>query len=259
MTRLQSNILNQLMVQTPPGMVLTLDWLVEHNVSSKLAWWYVRSGWLERIGDKAFKKAGDHVSWLGAVAALHNQLHLPFHVGGKTAIQLLGKSHFIPMQGIKQISLFTNKPIKAPSWLLKKKLWDVDLKIHKALLFKSDELTFGIIERAFDGINIFLSSPERAAMEILHLVPHQESFEEALLILENLGQLRPNVVQQLLERCNSIKVKRLFLYFAERVGHRWLSELNLSKIDLGRGKRVIGQGGEYNSKYLISIPKIMEE
>lgn len=62
MTRLQKNILNQFMVQTSPGMVLTLDWLVEHNISSKLAWWYVRSGWLERIGGKAYKKAGDQVS-----------------------------------------------------------------------------------------------------------------------------------------------------------------------------------------------------
>lgn len=176
-------------------------------------------------------------------------------MGGKTALQLLGKSHYIPMQGIKQITLFSHRLIKAPAWLLKKELWDVEFKIHKASLFLNDESTLGVIERAFEGIKIFLSSPERAAMEVLHLVPHQESFEDALLLIENLGQLRPDVVQQLLEQCNSVKVKRLFLYFAERFEHPWLSELKLTKINLGRGKHKIGQGGEYNSKYLISIPK----
>jgi 5-methylcytosine-specific restriction endonuclease McrA len=96
-------------------------------------------------------------------------------------------------------------------------------------------------------------------MEMLHLIPKHQSFEEAILLIENLGQSRPAMVQSLLEKCNSIKVKRLFLYLSERFQHPWLSNLDLKKIDLGRGKRVIGRGGEYDAKYLLSVPKIVKD
>ena len=104
-----------------------------------------------------------------------------------------------------------------------------------------------------------LSCPERAAMEMLYLIPKQQLFGEAVLLMENLGQLRPAMVQALLEKCNSIKVKRLFLYLSERFQHTWLTGLDLNKIRLGHGKRVIAQGGKYNSKYLLSVPIKSEE
>ena len=53
-------------------------------------------------------------------------------------------------------------------------------------------------------------------------------------------------------------VNQGFSYMAEKHQHQWLSELNYKKIDLGRGKRVIGVGGEYDSKYQLSVPKLME-
>ena len=36
-----------------------------------------------------------------------------------------------------------------------------------------------------------------------------------------LNDLVPNQVQQLLEQCISVKVKRLFLYLAEKTNHSW--------------------------------------
>jgi hypothetical protein len=61
-------------------------------------------------------------------------------------------------------------------------------------------------------------------------------------------------VEQLLESCKSVKVKRLFVYLAEDSGHRWLDRVDLAKVDLGRGKRVIGEGGHFVSKYQLSVP-----
>jgi len=258
MTRSNVNILNQVITQMSPRVVLTLDWLKEHGVSHKLAWWYVHSGWLERLGDKAYIKAGDKVSWAGAISALQRQLFLPIHVGGKTALQLLGLAHFIPMQEIKHVVLFTQPKIRIPSWF-KKELLGVQFIIKKTSLFQTDKHDFYIVERPVEGIEVFLSSPERAILETLHMIPNQQSFEEAVLLMENLGQLRPTAIQSLLESCNSIKVKRLFLHIAERNQHQWLSELDLSKVNLGRGKRVIGKGGEYDAKYQLSVPKIAEE
>jgi len=259
MTGKNKRKLNHFMVSSPSGVVLTTEWLQEQGISYKLAWWYVHSGLLERLGMKAYKKAGDNITWAGAVAALQIHMHLRIHVGGKTALQVLGRSHFLPMQGIRQVTLFADLNVRLPSWLSKKKLWDVDFEIFKTSLFDTKDKLLGIIERPVNGIILQMSCPERAAMEILYLCPKHQSLEEVALLIENLGQLRPAVVQSLLEKCNSIKVKRLFLYFAEKKQHTWLSDLDFKKINLGHGKRVIGAGGKYNSKYKLSLPEITEK
>lgn len=258
MTRLERNKINHLMVHMPTGVVLTLEWLKEQGVSPKLAWWYVHANWLEHIGDGAYKKAGESLNWMGALSALQTQLNLPVHVGAKTALELLGQSHFVPMDGIKQVALFSEPSVRVPNWLFTNKAWKVFFKIHATSLFLENNGDIGLVNKTIDGINISLSSPERAVLEMLYLVPNKQSFEEVYLVMEGLRQLRPKVVQLLLENCKSIKVKRLFLHLAEIFQHPWLAELSLKKINLGSGKRVVGAGGDYNSKYKISVPKIME-
>jgi hypothetical protein len=75
--------------------------------------------------------------------------------------------------------------------------------------------------------------------------------------MEGLTNLRPKKIQELLEQCSSIKVKRLFLYMAEKAGHQWMQFLNVPKLNLGKGARTIVRGGVYVSKYDISIPKAL--
>ncbi len=258
MTRKEDRKLNNFLVSSPPGVVLTTEWLEEQGISSKLAWWYVHSGFLERFGIKAYKKSGDNIGWAGIVVALQNQMHLPLHVGGKTALQILGRAHFLPMQGIREVQLFADLTTRIPSWL-DKQLSNVEFQIFRTSLFSNQDKMLGIIERPVEGIMIYISCPERAAMELLYLYPKHESLEEIVLLIENLGQLRPDVVQMLLEKCNSIKVKRLFLYFSEKFRHSWLANLDFKRINLGKGKRVIVPGGKYDSKYKISLPEMAEE
>ncbi|HCY75809.1 MAG TPA: hypothetical protein DHV28_07790 [Ignavibacteriales bacterium] len=57
--------------------------------------------------------------------------------------------------------------------------------------------------------------------------------------MERLTTLRPKLVQSLLEECNSVKVKRLFRFLAEKLEHNWFKELQLENINLGSGERVI--------------------
>jgi len=92
-------------------------------------------------------------------------------------------------------------------------------------------------------------------MEMVFLVPEKVSFEEALLIMESLVTLRPEVVQKLLEICRFVKVKRLFMYMAEKHKHPWVEKLDLSRIGFGKGKRRIVSGGELNPKYQITVPR----
>ena len=105
---------------------------------------------------------------------------------------------------------------------------------------------------------MLVSGAARAMMECLYLVPKHQSLMECHEIMAGLNNLRPTQVQQLLEQCKSVKVKRLFLYLAERSGHEWVNHLKLEKIDLGSGKRTIIKGGVYNAKYQITVDKELE-
>lgn len=242
------------MVTAPPGVVLTAAWLEEHGISTKLAWWYVHSGLLEKLGTKAYKKAGDHISWTGAINALQTQLAAPIHIGGKTALHLLGLGHFVPMHGMQQIMLFAQPNSKIPKWLLANS-WDAKFEVYKSSLFSDEQ---GIIERPINGISLKIASPERGALELLYLYPQHQSLNEITYLIENLTQLRPKIIQALLENCHSIKVKRLFLHLSEQFNHPWFSSLDLTKIDLGKGKRVLAEGGKYFSKYKLSLPEVKE-
>jgi hypothetical protein len=106
-----------------------------------------------------------------------------------------------------------------------------------------------------EGFNLLVSSPKRAFMECLYLSPKYYNPTDLYYVMEMLSLLRPNKVQELLEDCKSIKVKRLFLYMAEKTGHDWFKMFNRSKISLGSGKRAITKNGVYNSDYQITIPK----
>ena len=102
---------------------------------------------------------------------------------------------------------------------------------------------------------LVLSTPERAYLELLDELPGKETFDEVDKIMEGLVNLSPRRVQMLLENTRSIKVKRLFLFFAHRHGHRWLNHLQEEKINLGTGKRKLVQNGVLDPNYLITVPE----
>lgn len=107
---------------------------------------------------------------------------------------------------------------------------------------------------SYNGVDILVSTPERAFMEALYLSPTYYSLMDIYYVMEMLTTLRPKMIQQLLESCSSVKVKRPFLYMAEKANHQWFRALKISEIDLGDGKRSLSKGGVYDSKYRITIP-----
>jgi len=82
---------------------------------------------------------------------------------------------------------------------------------------------------------------------------------EVYQIIEGLQTLRPSLVQELLENCKSIKVKRLFLYMAEKANLPVLKHLKMVKINVGSGDRTIVAEGEYVSKYGLTLPEELVE
>jgi len=253
MTSKEPSKINWVYQKWPKRTVATLVWLKELGVSDKLANWHVRSGWLEKFGAGAFIQPGDHVNWQGGLYALQSQLSLSIHVGGRSALELQGLSHYVPLGEHKKVILISDKPEQLPAWFRNKK-WDDAIECRRMSLFKSIPVE-AVTESDCGGFSVAVSSAERAIMEQMYLASLNDDIDQVHQLMEGLTTLRPGVVHELLENCRSVKVKRLFLWSAETAGHGWFSRLDTHKIDMGKGKRQIYQGGQLNQRYQITVPK----
>lgn len=233
-----------------PGTVLLASWLEKNGFSRDLQQYYLKSGWLESYGIGAFKRPNENVRWTGALNSLQRQTELPVHVGGLTSISLQGLSHYVRMEK-EPLYLFSPQYVKLPKWFLNQ-VWSNQIRHVKTKFLPANSALY---EYSRDGLKLQISSPERAILECLYLAPDRFDMMEGYQILEGLVNLRPKILQELLENCSSIKVKRLFLFMASKARHQWLDFVDQTRIELGTGDRVIVKGGVYISKYKISVPK----
>jgi len=250
--------LNRLLASWPEGAVYSTQKLIELGYGSEFIQKYKNSHWIEPLGKGAYKKNGDSVEWFGGVECLQSQLKLRVHVGGKAALELLGKAQYIPLNQ-RQIILWGDKKELLPAWF-RKHTWDIKLKYQSKKLFiepkdSFSQKQFGFIDKEFGKIKITISSSERSFLEYLNELPKKYSYKEALDILENLPSMRSSILQTLLENCTSLKVKRLFLHMADKTQPPWLGKINIEKINLGKGKRHIFKNGFLDPKYQITVPK----
>ncbi len=233
-----------------PGTVILASWLDKNGFSYDLQQRYKKSGWLESIGVGAFKRPNDNIGWQGAVYSLQQQANLSVHVGGLSALSLLGYSHYI-RTGVETAYLFSNLKIKLPAWF-EKYSWNEPVN-HTKTSFLSTEI--GLEEYNDVAFQIKISSPERAIMECLYLAPEKQDLLETYQIMSGLVNLRPDIVQVLLQVCKSVKVKRLFLYMLKKANHQWGQFLDLSEVNLGTGDREVVKNGIYDPEFHITVPK----
>jgi hypothetical protein len=244
--------INQLLRRWPNGTVAVSSWLEEQGAYQQLVQKYEATAWLRRVGQGAYAKAGDKVEWMGGLYAIQEQMGLPIHAGGKTALQIQGYAHFLPMGKGATVSLFGPPDMKLPAWF-KQYRWGINVRYIATNLF-AGQADQGLTKKNMGPYSIKVSAAERAMMEVLYGVPLVESFEEAKLLMEGLTTLRPRVVQSLLEKCASVKVKRLFMLLAEGCKHAWVRKLDLTNVDFGKGKRALVKGGRFDPKYQITVP-----
>lgn len=256
MDRFIDTKLKRLLTTWPQGTVCLASELKGRGIGYDLQRLYRKSGWIASIGQGAVVRSGDNVSWPGAIFALQQQAKLQIHVGAKTALTMFGLAHFVNLSQEK-IQIFGPPASKLPGWFKGFK-WGGTVEYYRTSLFESNE-QLGIQSHSFKTFNVNISSPERAFFELLDLVPQTETFNEASLISESLSTFRPKLVQQLMESCNSIKVKRLFLYFSEKQNHHWFEKLDQKKFELGKGDRQIVKGGVLDQKYRITVPEAENE
>lgn len=248
--------LNRLQQELPEGLLADAAWMEAHGYSSALRSQYVRAGWLDSPTRRVYRRSRAPLTWQQVVISLQSLLAHPLAVGGRTALEQQGYAHYLTAT-MREVHLYG--PKRPPTWLASLPL-DVTFRWHNNLrLFPGDadaapEPSPVMVSAAGLTLPIRYSSKERAVLELLDELPEHESFHQVDALMEGLSDLSPRRVQTLLETCSNVKVKRLFLFFADRHRHAWRSRLDISRVDLGSGKRVLVKGGKLDSRYNITVP-----
>jgi hypothetical protein len=259
--------LNWLERHLPDGLVVDASWLSKHGYSTSLRSQYVKAGWLEQPARQVYRRRQGSLVWQRVVISLQTLLDCPLAVGGRTALELQGYAHYLARE-TKEIHLYGPKP--PAHWLSKLPLKERFVYHNSDKLFRNEPITSAVTNPSLnvDPLNsslttqfwvqgdwlFTLSTPERAILELLDQLPGRESFHQVDMLFEGLGNLSPKRVQKLLADCRSVKVKRLFFFFADRHQHAWLKRLNKKAIDLGKGKRLLVKGGKLDRTYQITVP-----
>lgn len=244
--------LKYLIEKTPHNVVLTSKWLQQIGFSRQLLLRYKNSNWLKKLTNGAFVKIGDEQDLNGAIYALQEQLGSSVHIGGLTALnEQYGIVHNIPFSRKQQ--LYGYRGEKLPKWF--NTLYKDSIELNLTTFLPKD---LALVEQNNGDFKIKVSSLERSVLEMLYLVPEKVTLNEAYQLIESLTAVKPKEFQKLLEECTSVKVKRLFLYMVETIGHSWFKRLDIAKINLGKGVREITKGGKHNKKYNIIIGDIQE-
>lgn len=260
--------LNRLERLLPEGLLVDAAWLAKQGYSTSLRRQYVTAGWLEQPARQVYQRPRGPLNWQQTVISLQTLLRQRLVVGGRSALELQGFSHYLARK-TRQVHLYG--PKRPPSWLHNLP-FSVRFVYHNSeKLFpagsrpKSRLLRAGI--KSIDSVmqpwglwewQLHLSSPERAILELLDELPARESFHQVDKLFEGLVNLSPRRLENLLGRCKSVKVKRLFFYFADRHKHAWLKRVNRGAADLGKGKRQLVRGGKLDPKYHITVPEDLD-
>lgn len=254
--------------QLPEGVLVDAAWLERHGYSSSLRNQYVKAGWLDQVARRVYRRARGPLHWQQVIISLQAFMQCPVTVGGRTALEELGYAHYLGNRS--EVHLYG--PKRPPSWLGTLPL-NVTFHWHNSRRLFPDEPADDTMAgmEPFSESNSLLpggymagpgglswpmrfSSVERAVLELLDELPDRESFHQADMLMEGAATLSPSRLQTLLQTCRSVKVKRLFFFFADRHRHAWLSKLDKSIVDLGTGKRALVKGGKLDPHYLITVP-----
>lgn len=246
--------LNQLMTALlPEGVVAPAAWLGHQGYSPQLLGKYVQRGWLHRVGRGAYLRPGSKLTWQGVVMGLQRFAQLDVHVGGLSVFELAGHSHFVRAGQPNVIDLYSQEPL--PKWVATADL-PVQFRLVGKRLFEEPAGKGFLIASDVPSLRapIWVSCLERAYLELLDDLPDRVDFDRAEYIMQGLPALSPSRLQTLLKSCKSVKVKRLFFFFADRHDHGWRSRVRSQDFSLGSGKRQIVKGGRLDPKYHITVP-----
>ena len=274
MTEHKERKINRLQRLLPEGLLVDAAWLGANGFSRSLRSQYVDGGWLEQPAHGVYQRPRGSLAWERVVISLQAMLDLPVSVGGRTALELQGYAHYL-WQTQQEIHLYSS--IRLPGWLHKLPLESRFITHNRSRFLPDTGLSGSGVSLSTNPDNVsalagalrvtqwgewkwplVISSAERAILELLDELPSRETFHDVDMIMEGLVNLSPRRLQPLLQQAKSVKVKRLFLFFADRHRHQWAEYLDRDHIMLGQGKRALVKGGRLDRTYNITVPEDMD-
>ncbi len=161
----------------------------------------------------AYRRLGPPLKWEHLVY-LFQELGNPVHVGGRSALEVQGMAHYLPLGGMPTISLYGVG--RWPGWLAQIAK-EYRLKRHNPRLF-AELPGVALASRPFGHWDwpIRFATPELAFLELFAEIQITTDFEVADKLFEAAATLRPELIRTVLLACTHIKAKRLFLWFGAR-------------------------------------------
>jgi Transcriptional regulator, AbiEi antitoxin, Type IV TA system/Transcriptional regulator, AbiEi antitoxin N-terminal domain len=250
----QKNI-KKLLSASPAGVPITRAHFKKIGISDQLLQKYIKSGLLEKLGAGAYHLPHNKISWQGALYAIQTQQNKNLHLGGRSALDIYGLSHYLPLS-LQKVFIFNPVGESVPKWFINYPWGNTEAISIKSNFLDSD---IGIEKEVINALELSISSPERALFEVVYLLGKHHSFEELVLLSEASTKFRPHLMQTLLEACQSKKVKRLVLLLGKHQESLWYKHIDQKALDLGEGVIQLEGGGHYISEFKLSIPKALEE
>ncbi len=245
---------SDLVSQLPEGLVVDRAWLMEKGFSRPRIDAFIRNGVLQAVARGAYRRPGPPLKWQHLLYSLRELGH-DLHVGGLSALQQQGLSHYLALSDKNAIQLYCLTAL--PSWLPKVE-GDFTFTQHKLKLFEVLPES-ALLNQPFGHWDWPLpyATPELALLELAAEVSSKADFSQLDKLFDSAVNLRPVLLQSLLSSCGQVKAKRLFLWFAQRHHHAWFNVLKVGEVDLGSGKRMIVSGGVLDKCYQITVPREM--
>jgi len=222
-----STKLKRLSTELAPGSPVTAATLASFGISADLAVHYVRAGWLERLARGVYCRPGHPLSRDATLVTLQSQIK-GFHVGGKTALDWYGVRHYVA--GDEVLYLYGWDAARLPEWFARR----FPSEYHRKRLFHEspdDMFHVASFERRHDAP--LTSEPERALLELLSEVGVRQPLQEAREIMESAYNMRADVLNELLQRCTSVKTVRLCLHLARVLQLVWATKLDVANLPNG--------------------------
>ena len=238
----------------PEGQLVNRAWLQAHGVARPLVDSWVRLGKLEAVSHGLYRRPGLPLKWEQVVYSL-NEMGVNVHAGGRSALELQGLAHYVPLQGVTRVLLYGASQV--PTWV-QTFPGPYKFSVHRRRLFTTLPGS-AVVSQPFGAWDwpIPYATLELALLELLAEVRQATDFDFADKFFEGATVLRPSLIRELLLACSNVLAKRLFLWFAERHDYAWFKKLDTTGVDLGQGKRLVVKGGALDRKYQITVPRAM--
>lgn len=205
--------------------------LARLGVSSALASYYVKTGWLERLGRGVFALQSDAWQLEPCLKFLEARI-AGLHVGAKTALAWRRVGHNLSVR--QRLSLWGDVPATLPEWFRLRFPADY---VVRHLFDNAMPNDYGLqaLPESPDGARVAV--PERALLEMLSDVGLRQTVEEARNLMEGLASLRVDVLECLLGHCSRVKVTRLCVQWAEELKMPWAASARRAAKSLGATAR----------------------